>query len=220
MIIWEAKDPNEIIEYVWEPPLTNGDHIDSYTIAVVAGTVTIVSDDNSNTAITAFINGGADGEVAQVLMRATTTRDHVYEETALIQVAATDAPGLAEFKAIFPAFAAVPDAAIEFWLGRATPEVGDDWGADADLGRYYLAAHYMTLNGIGTSSEAQTAGLGAKRLKSGAFEIELGASADAEGLKSTNYGRQFMALLRRHRGAMVTGTGTWPVRRTVTPWGY
>lgn len=131
------------------------------------------------------------------------------------------APTADDLQAAFPAFAAVADGTVTYWLNRAIPEVEADWSdGDRAFGQMLLAAHYMTLNGIGTGSEAQTAGLGAKRLKSGAFEIELGAASDMEGLRSTNYGRQFVALLKRYRGAMVTGTGTWPVRRSVAPWGY
>lgn len=119
------------------------------------------------------------------------------------------APTADDLQAAFPAFATVSDGTVNFWLNRAIPEVEADWSDnDRAYGQMLLAAHYMTLNGIGTGSEAQTAALGAKRLKSGAFEIEVGATNSASAFAMTNYGRQFLLLLRRYRGAMVTGTGT------------
>lgn len=119
------------------------------------------------------------------------------------------APTPGDLKARFPAFAAVADPAIQGALDEAALQVDETWVSEADfrLGRMLLAAHILTLDGLGTGAEAAAAAGGAagfKRMKSGNLELE---QFDTHGtvpgagdgvLGTTSYGRRFLDLLRRN----------------------
>ncbi|WP_343711904.1 DUF4054 domain-containing protein [Inquilinus sp.] len=116
-------------------------------------------------------------------------------------------PTPADLKARFPAFAAVSDSVVQGALDEAALQVDETWVSEADfrLGRLLLAAHILTLDGLGTGAEAEAAAAGAmgfKRMKSGRLELERFSAADAGGdgsvLGSTSYGRRFLELLRRN----------------------
>jgi hypothetical protein len=124
------------------------------------------------------------------------------------------APSATDLKAAFPAFAAVDDNTIAYWLDRAARTVDQGWPEDdGPHAQMLLAAHLMVQQGLGTGAEAEAYAAGAggfKRLKSGALEIE---RSDAKGgdLASTSYGAQFAALQRAIVGGpRVTGTGALP----------
>ncbi|GJD52400.1 hypothetical protein OPKNFCMD_5165 [Methylobacterium crusticola] len=116
----------------------------------------------------------------------------------------TDAPAPADLKARFPAFAAVPDAAVAAALAEAAARVDATWApADFALGRMLYAAHVMTLDGLG-GPEADLARAGAldlRSLRSGALHIER-REAPAEALSGTlgltSYGRRFHEAMRRN----------------------
>lgn len=132
-------------------------------------------------------------------------------------MAYTDATA-SDLKAAFPKFAAVEDATVEFWLGRARRSVDQTWTeGDYGMGQMLLAAHYMTLEGLGTGTEAMIAGKGLgdfKSVRSGSFSLDRGDNATAASpgsLGSTNYGRRFIELATLNVGGpRVTGTGTVP----------
>lgn len=130
------------------------------------------------------------------------------------------APTAAELKAAFPAFAAVDDSTVDYWITRANRSVDQTWTeADYTFAIMLLACHMMTINGLGTGAAAEAAAAGAsgfKIMRSGALTLErfdntsAGASAGS-GYDATSYGQQFYALLRVNRGgARVTPTGTVP----------
>ena len=108
------------------------------------------------------------------------------------------------FRARFPAFAAVPDAAVAGALAEAAPRVGASWpDADAALGRMLHAAHTLTLDGQG-GPEAELARAGALDLKgfrSGSLHLER-RDPPAEALPGTlgltSYGRRFHEVMRRN----------------------
>lgn len=109
----------------------------------------------------------------------------------------------AAFRARFPAFAGVPDAAVAGALAEAAPRVGAWPDADATLGRMLHAAHTLTLDGQG-GAEAELARAGAldlKALRSGTLHLER-RDAPAEGLPGTlgltSYGRRFHEVMRRN----------------------
>jgi hypothetical protein len=117
----------------------------------------------------------------------------------------------ADLKAAFPAFAAVADGQVGYWLTRAARTVDDSWAeADRDHAQMLLAAHLMVTNGLGTGAEAAAAAAGAsgfKSMRSGALSLDRG-DAPTDGYASTQYGRQFAALLAlNHGGPRVTSTG-------------
>ncbi|MFH6780799.1 MULTISPECIES: DUF4054 domain-containing protein [Methylobacterium] len=113
-------------------------------------------------------------------------------------------PTPAAFRARFPAFASVPDAAIAGALAEAAPRIGASWPeADATLGRMLHAAHSLTLDGQG-GPEAELARAGALDLKgfrSGTLHLER-RDPPAEALPGTlgltSYGRRFHEVMRRN----------------------
>ena len=124
----------------------------------------------------------------------------------------------ADVQGTFPRFAAVADATIETWLTQARRSVDASWTEDdRALGEMLLAAHYMTLEGLGTGTEAEiaAAGLGDfKSVRSGQFSFTRGEGGDmaaAGTLASTSYGRRWKELAKINRGGpRVSGTGTVP----------
>lgn len=123
-----------------------------------------------------------------------------------------------DLQTAFPRFAAVEDETVEFWLTRARRHVDESWTeGDYAMGQMLMAAHLMTLNGLGTGAEAEMAAAGVsdfKSVRSGAFSFTRGDgdSGVASGsLGSTSYGRQFAALARLNVGGpRVTPTGALP----------
>lgn len=122
----------------------------------------------------------------------------------------------AELKAMFPAFAAVQDDTAQAWLDRAARTVTTAWPeADRKHGEMLLAAHLMTLNGLGTGVEAEMAaqGMGSfKSMRSGSLSLDRGEAGDTAHMGefgATQYGRQFWPLLRANAGGpRVTRSGT------------
>jgi hypothetical protein len=129
-------------------------------------------------------------------------------------------PTAAEFKAAFPAFAAVPDAAIDQAISESTAYEDETWPDQQTYanGLMLLAAHFLTQQGLGTGAEAAAAAGGMsnfQRAKSGTFEFDRGAKAASAGsdpfyddLMSTAYGRRWAALAKRlFSGPLVLGGG-------------
>lgn len=122
----------------------------------------------------------------------------------------------ADLKALFPAFAAVANEAVQAWLDRAARIVTDAWPeADRKHGKMLLASHYMTVHGLGTGAEAAMAAAGAsgfKSMRSGSLSLDRGDTSGTDRMGeygTTQYGRQFWPLLRIYAGGpRVTGTGT------------
>lgn len=117
------------------------------------------------------------------------------------------APTPTEFKARFPAFDAVDDDVVLSAIGEAGMQVDDTWVSEADyrLGIMLLTAHILTLDGLGTGAEAQSAASGAlgfKTMKSGGLSLERFSAADNgagdDVLSLTTYGRRFADLLKRN----------------------
>jgi len=127
-------------------------------------------------------------------------------------------PTKADFIAIFPAFAAVEDAAYTFWSTRAARVVNGLQACladDADLAAMLITAHLLTLQGIGSGAEAEMAAQGAsgfKRIKSGTIDLERADNTPAAGMGeygATSYGQQVWPMLKACvAGPRVTGTGS------------
>ena len=208
---WPAKDPDEVLDYSWTPALSQGDHIVSATATRVSGSVTLDATAHSDTAVTLTLSGGADGETSVFQIRVTTHGDYVLEETLYITCTASANADVAAFKRRYPSFATVDNETVATYLADATADVGD-WGDLTDRATYLLAAHMMTLNGIGSGTEAEMANNGATgmtRLKSGAFEVAFsGAVNTKSAYMVTRFGSQFYELLRRVKaGPIVTDSG-------------
>lgn len=128
-------------------------------------------------------------------------------------------PTADELQVAFPKFAGVTDETVEFWLVQARRSVDQTWTeGDYQMGQMLLAAHLMTLEGLGTGAEAECAASGTsdyQTIRSGSLTLTRfdkdGVMASG-GLASTSYGRRYKELARVNvGGARVTPTGTWPV---------
>lgn len=114
-------------------------------------------------------------------------------------------PTPGELVATFPAFAAVDQSRIQFWIDRAARVVDESWAVDDFTFATMLhAAHEMVLNGFGGGAEAEAAAGGAsafRSVRSGSLALERFDAGDAAaGYAATQFGRQFLPLLRRNRG--------------------
>lgn len=225
---WPAKDPQAVLDYGYTIPLDEGDTVASYTFELVEGDVVIDSDESDGAQITVWLSGGT-VDVANVFRVAWVTAAG-REDDDLITLAVRDDRAIAaltgyadasaaDLKAAFPRFAAVADSTVESWLEQARRSVDQSWTqGDYAMGQMLLAAHYMTLEGLGTGAEAEAAaqGLGEfKTIRSGSLTLERfsgeGGSSAAGTLGSTGYGRRWRALAKANRGGpRVTGTGTLP----------
>jgi hypothetical protein len=122
-----------------------------------------------------------------------------------------DAPTPAGLKAAFPAFSAIDDGVIQFWLNRAARGVDESWAEDDfDFAQMVLAAHLMAQQGIGGSSQFSGLPEGVTNIRSGSFSMSVSDEAAkaqvAGGYGSTSYGRQYLELARQNRGgARITG---------------
>lgn len=107
---------------------------------------------------------------------------------------------LAVFRARFPAFIAVPDAAVEYWITDSERLVGANWpNPDHDIALVTLAAHELASQGLGQG----TAPAGVTSFKSGTFSVTMSdRAASATGYSSTIYGRQYLAMCQRIFGGI------------------
>lgn len=116
-------------------------------------------------------------------------------------------PDAAALKLRFPAFAAVDDAVVEYWLDDARVTVTDAWiEADRAPAEMALAAHNMAMEGYGSAGGAVAglAAMGVTDFKSGAmsasFDASTVAARNAGGYKASRYGTAFLEFLRRNVG--------------------
>jgi hypothetical protein len=121
-------------------------------------------------------------------------------------------PTAATLKLRFPAFAAVDDEVVEYWLEDARLIVTDSWSendrAPAEMG---LAAHNMAKQGLGTGSIGVGDMAGVTSFRSASYSVQFDASAvkaaATGGFGSTPYGADFAVYLRRNTdsGARLVG---------------
>lgn len=106
-------------------------------------------------------------------------------------------PTAADLKTRYPAFAAVPDATVEYWIDDGQRFVRDSWNADDyAVGLMSYAAHNLALQGYGT---AAASGAGVTSFKSGTFAATISETqANAKGYAATSYGQEFAAIQRRY----------------------
>lgn len=111
---------------------------------------------------------------------------------------AYDVPTALDLKERFPSFLAVSDAIIESAITEAQGRVDTTWPeADYAPAIMLYAAHLLTLDGLGSSTEASLAGI--KSLTIGSLSLTSAAGGDASGsLASTSYGRRFREMARRN----------------------
>jgi hypothetical protein len=195
MIAWPAKDPAEVLDFTWTVPLDTGDTIASFTATVASGTITIDSDSASDTQVTVWLSGGADGETATVNLTATTAGGRTFREVAVLPVFDRASELLALFRLRYPALSTIADGTIGYWFAESTHI------ADNDAARLALAAHNSSL----AAPSAIPAGV--TSFKSGTFSATLSDSvAGRTGLNATVYGREYLSLMRGTGGPRLAWT--------------
>lgn len=236
---WPPKDPDAVLDYTYHVPLDAGDSIapGQATITKLAGTVVIDSQSLAATpttvdgvygqTITIWFSAGTNAETN--LLQAVWTTVATRHDDGLIQLPIVSSeletllltgyakPLAGHLLARYPAFAAVSLATSTYWLTDAERYVTDVWSeGDYAAGLMSLAAHNMTLAGLGTDG-ASLAGVpaGITRMKSGSLELgftDAAANSRLEGgYDSTRYGAEYAMLLRRNRGGpYVSPTGVLP----------
>lgn len=114
------------------------------------------------------------------------------------------APTASDLIQRFPTFAGVDEDAIARVLLEAEGRVNESWSeADWTLGQLLYAAHVLTMDGLGASTEVQLAGF--RRIKVGSLELERAASASSGGtlLGSTSYGQRYLGMAARYGAGAV-----------------
>lgn len=115
-------------------------------------------------------------------------------------------PTADDLKQRYPAFAAVADATVEYWLTDARLIVTSDWiendRANAEMA---LAAHNMARQGLGSGSIGGGGDMaGVTSFRSASFSVQFDSAtvkaAATGGYGSTIYGQDFAVYLRRNRG--------------------
>lgn len=249
MASWTSKDPSAVLDYVYRIPLDAGDSVASGTpwVTKLSGTVNIDSQslavDPNETAdgfgqdVTAWISGGADGETAVFRIAWVTTGGRTNDDVITLPIIAADLPVLAltgyakpvpgHLQARYPAFSAVPASTVQYWLTDAERSVDTSWNeGDYAAALMALAAHNMTLAGIGTDAAAlASVPVGITQMRSGSLGLSFtneAANARMTGdFTATRYGQEYQLLLRRNRGGpLVTDSGV-PADYFYTPgYGY
>lgn len=107
-------------------------------------------------------------------------------------------PTLSDFRTRYPAFAAVADGTVTYWLDEGIAEVAAWNEADQPRGALAYAAHKLAEQGMGTAAGAPQ---GVTSFKSGTFDASISdQAANRTGFKATIYGREFLELARRSFG--------------------
>lgn len=214
---WPTKDPDEVFDYVWVIELDEGDGIVSSSFVLVAGSVVIDSNEQTETGRAVVLSGGTSGEINQFLGMATTTLGRTYDITIYLPVVSSDADAdfMGQFLTAFPSFAAVGVPTIALWKAQAeliTSGLADCLGDRADMATMLLTAHYLTLAGVGTGAESEMAAQGMagfKSIKSGTLSLDRGEVSTKGGeFAATSYGARAWAMIAPClAGPRVTGTG-------------
>ena len=117
-------------------------------------------------------------------------------------------PDAAALKLRFPAFAAVDDVVIEYWLEDSRLIVTDSWAEDDRApGEMELAAHNMAALGFDRTTGDAIGGLaqmGVTSFRSASMSVNFDPTtiqnANSSNYRSTKYGQLFLARLRRNVG--------------------
>jgi hypothetical protein len=222
---WPAKDRDAVLDYTYTIPLDAGDSVASYTLEKLAGDVVIDSEGRAGAIVTVWLSGGTSGENAFFRIAWVTAAGRENDDLISLSITNNEA-GIAGYvpataatlKSAFAKFADVSDWSIEYSLKRARRDVDDSWCEDDRAhAEILLAAHYLTLDGFGTGTEAQLAadGLsGMQSIKSGQLSLTVSdaiANAKPGSIEATTYGQRFLELMRKNRGGpRVAPTGSLP----------
>lgn len=84
---WDDKDPNEVAPFQndWSD-LLNEDTISSSTFSVVSGSVTIVTQDNTDTLARCALSGGTLDETCEILNHIVTEAGYEWDQTTVLRI--------------------------------------------------------------------------------------------------------------------------------------
>jgi hypothetical protein len=126
-------------------------------------------------------------------------------------------PTATDLKQRYPAFAAVDDATVDWWLDYVIgKDVDQSWGENmGPEGNMAAAAHRMVKAGIGIAGGGASLPAGVTDFKSGsvsiAFSAEAAKKSASSGWDSTTYGDDYAAALFKEKGGpRVIGGGVVP----------
>jgi hypothetical protein len=109
-----------------------------------------------------------------------------------------------EFRIRYPAFTAVGDETVAYWLTDSLRIVTADWGSDAIPAQMAFAAHEMSSRGVLPAVGASAIPAGVTRFRSASMDVAISEAAANRGLaggySTTVYGQEFAIFLRRNRG--------------------
>jgi len=85
------KDPNAVLDYKWDWSswLTSGDTITTANVTIASGDVTINSQSNTTTTVTAWISAGTVGTEATLTARVTTAQGRTDDRTITLKIQQT-----------------------------------------------------------------------------------------------------------------------------------
>lgn len=196
MIIWPAKDPADVLDFSWTVPLDTGDAIDTFTATKTSGDVVLDSQSTVGAAGIVWISGGTADEKAYFNLVAVTDLGRTFREVGLLPVIDRASELIGEFRQRCPAFSAIDDGQVGFWLADAGAVVGTNWPSDVILpAKALYAAHMMASAGVLPGAIPA----GVTSFKSGTFSATVSDSiASLTGLKATSYGREFLLMRKRY----------------------
>lgn len=223
---WDSKDPDESDRFGidWRPRLAGSTIVASRWFLVIPAGLTLADEQFDDHFATMLLSGGTAGEVAEILNRIDTAdgRENLEETRRLpiVSSAGADAggyvvPGPAQFITRYPRFAQTDPDAIADALAEAATRVDTTW-VEADFARAIMlyAAHVLTMDGHGSGTEAQLAGLGDfQRIESGGLKLSRFDRFFTPGvMASTSYGKRFAELQRLNFAGprVVPGLGCRP----------
>ena len=129
-------------------------------------------------------------------------------------------PDLAAFRARYPAFSAVADDTVTYWLTDSIRFVDESWPIEGDRDPAMMAhaAYEMVLRGspgVPGGAAGAAAAQGLTRWRSGSADLQFSdeavKQAIAGGYASNIYGQEYLDLLRRNKmGLGVTAPGHVP----------
>lgn len=226
MIIYPAKDPDEVLDYLldWSPRLGDDKIATSVWSFVQDGGAVKQSDANTDISATVWLRGGTNGASVVLLNSVTTLGGRTMEETIGLAVQSVEggpepAPDPAHhildpdaFRTLFPAFAAQPTATLEQYWPAAVTYLGDYdtallYGAGRQQALYLMMAHLIELGQM--AQRGQSPGFVVmSRIDKISVQLAQPPARDAWSywLMLTPYGVQLWALLsQRAAGGFYVG---------------
>jgi hypothetical protein len=215
LTIWTPKDPEEVDNFTvdFTQRLAEGETIEAGEVAL---TIPQGLDKRAVTAaesvVTATLAAGDYGTAAELKYTATTNTGRQFVERRILLIGhppvlgPDDEPTVAHLLQAFPEFYSADYPQAAYFLARAGQTVKNraEYGSDWQRARMLLAAHLMTVGGIGDTPEASAIRDGSanfRSMKVGSLQLDrFDAAKDVAAVTSTRYGQEFALIARAVRG--------------------